>query len=221
MVVGGTSPFDRHLLELAQNELKAFEGRLTFQYLTELPMGNLAAAVSRLSPQSVILFVTFFRDGAGRAHIPHDAVARLSEAANVPIYVFVDQYLGRGTVGGHLYSLERHGNSAAELGVRVLRGEPPSSIPVRELQSSANIFDARQLARWRLDERRLPAKSIVRFREPTIWDQYSWYIVGGLALFVAQTLLIAGLLVQRMRRRRAEEELRRSSAQVRDLGRRR
>ncbi len=185
-----------------------------------LPMGNLAAAVSRLPPQSVILFVTLFRDGAGRAHIPHDAVARLADVANAPVYMFVDQYLGRGTVGGHLYSLERHGNSAAEVGLRVLRGEPPLSIPVRELESTANIFDARQLARWGIDERRLPANSMVRFREPTIWDQYSRYIIGGLALFVAQTLLIAGLLVQRMRRRRAEAELRRRLAQVRDLGRR-
>ena len=92
VIVGGTSPFDRHLLELVGNELRAFEDRVSFQYLTELPMGDLASAVARLPPQTVILFVTFFRDGAGRAYIPHDAVAHLSEAANVPIYVFVDQY---------------------------------------------------------------------------------------------------------------------------------
>jgi signal transduction histidine kinase len=220
VVIGGTSPFDRHLLELAQSELKAFEDRVSFEYLTELPMDDLASAVSRLPPQTVILFVTFFRDGAGRAFIPHDAVAQLGEAANAPIYVFVDQYLGRGTVGGHVYSIERHGNSAGELGVRVLRGEPPASIPVRELQSSANMFDARQLARWRLDERRLPAQRIVRFREPTIWGLYGWYILGGLALLVAQSFLIAGLLVQRVQRHRAEEDLRSSLERIRDLGRR-
>jgi signal transduction histidine kinase len=219
-VVGGTSPFDRHLQEQARRELKAFEGRVSFEYFTELSMVDLASAVSRLPAQSVILFVTLFRDGAGRAHVPHDAVARLADAANAPVYVFVDQYLGRGAVGGHLYSLEQHGNNAAELGLRVLRGESPMAIPVRELQSTANMFDARQLARWRLDARRLPADSIVRFREPGIWDRYRRYIIGGVALLVAQSLLIAGLLVQRLRRRRAESELRSSLERIRDLGRR-
>ena len=219
-VVGGTSPFDRHLLQQARRELRAFEDRVSFEYLTDLPMADLTAAVSQLPAQSVILFVTLFRDGAGRAYVPHDVVSRLADAANVPVYVFVDQYLGRGVVGGHLYSLEQHGHSAAEVGLRVLRGEPPVSIPVRELQSTANIFDARQLARWRLDERRLPPNSTVRFREPTVWDKYSQYIVGGVAVTVGQTLLIVGLLVQRVRRRRAEAELRGSLEQIRDLGRR-
>ena len=219
-VVGGTSPFDRHLLQQARREMNAFEDRVSFEYLTDLPMTELTATVSQLPAQSVVLFVTLFRDGAGRAYVPHDVVARLADAANVPVYAFVDQYLGRGPVGGHLYSLERHGQSAAELGLRVLRGEPPSSIPVRELQSTANIFDARQLARWRLDERRLPPNSIVRFRDPTIWDRYSQYVVGGVAVFAAQALLIVSLLVQRGRRRRAEAELRGSLDQIRDLSRR-
>ena len=219
-VVGGTSPFDRHLQEQARRELKAFENRVSFEYLTDLSMNDLASAVSRLPAHSVILFVTLFRDGAGRAHIPHDAVARLAGAANAPVYVFVDQYLGRGAIGGHVYSVERHGSSAAALGLRVLRGEPPASIPVRELQSTATMLDARQLARWRLDERRLPANSIVRFREPGIWDRYRRYIIGGVALLVAQSLLIAGLLVQRVRRRRAESQLRNSLERIRDLGRR-
>jgi signal transduction histidine kinase len=37
-VIGGTSPFDRHLGEQARRELKAFEGRVSFEYFTELSM---------------------------------------------------------------------------------------------------------------------------------------------------------------------------------------
>src|SRR4030095_4507790 len=117
-----------------------------------------------------------------------------------------DQYLGRGGVGGHLYSMEEVGNSTAELGLRVLGGESPAAIPIRALPSTANMFDAQQLARWHLDERRLPADSLIRNRDPSIWDRYKEYIVSGAALLVAQTLLIAGLLIQHARRRRAEAE---------------
>ena len=172
VVVGGTSVFDRHLMAQARREFQQFEPRVAFEYLVDLPMGDLLAAVSRLPAQTVVVFVTLFRDGAGRTYVPHDVVSRISAAANAPVYVFVDQYLGRGAVGGHLYSLEQHGTTAAEIGLRVLKGDAPAVIPVRELPSTATMFDARELARWHLDERRLPADSVVMYREPDFFDQY-------------------------------------------------
>jgi signal transduction histidine kinase len=220
VVVGGTSPFDQHLLAQARRDFQRFESRLSFEYLTELSLGDLELAVSRLKAQSVVLFVTLFRDGAGRAHIPHDAVSRLADAAIAPVYIFVDQYLGRGPVGGHLYSLERHGNSAADLGVRVLNGEPPASIPVREARSTANMFDARQLSRWRLDENRLPPGSIVRFRETSLWRDYRREVLIVLGALILQSLLIVGLLYQRRARQRAEVESRRNLAIAADANRR-
>jgi hypothetical protein len=102
-------------------------------------------AVSHLPAQTITLYLTLFRDAAGRAYVPHNVVSWISNTANAPVYIFMDQYLGRGAVGG-LYRIERLGKSTAELGLRVLRGEPPASIPVRTLRSTANMFDARQLA---------------------------------------------------------------------------
>ena len=56
-------------------------------------------------------------------------------------------------------------------------------------------------------EARVPPGTLVLFREPTAWDRYKAYIVGAvIALVLAQIVLIAGLLVQRARRRRAEAE---------------
>jgi PAS domain S-box-containing protein len=69
------------------------------------------------------------------------------------------------------------------------------------------LFDARQLERWSLDEGKLPPGSVVRFRPPSAWQRYRWYVVGGLAVFAVQTLLIAGLLVHRAQRRRAQRAL--------------
>jgi signal transduction histidine kinase len=220
VVVGGTSAFDQHLLTQARRDFQAFEERASFEYLTDLSMADLLTAVSHVPPQSVILFVTLFRDGAGRAYIPHEAVSRVAGAANAPVYIFVDQYLGRGTVGGHLYSLERHGNQAAALGVRVLRGESPSAIPVREAQSTANMFDARQLERWRLDEGRLPPGSLVQFRESGFWREYQLEILAVVAGLVIQSVLIVGLLYQRRARRQAELESQRNLAMAADASRR-
>lgn len=61
----------------------------------------------------------------------------------------------------------------------------------------------------------------------TDWERFRWYILGTTVLLVAQTALIAGLLVQRRRRRQAEDAAHGSRAEVeasydriRDMGRR-
>ena len=62
------------------------------------------------------------------------------------------------------------------------------------------------MRRWRIDEGRLPPQSILRYREPTFWENYKWRIIGVTLLCVIQTTLIAALLVQRERRSRAERQ---------------
>ena len=217
-VVGGTSDFDRHLQAAARREFQTFEPRLPFTYLTELSIADLLKAVSGVPPQSVILYLSLFRDGAGQTFVPHDVASRISAVAAAPVYIFVDQYLGAGPVGGYLYSLELHGKAAATIGLRVLRGESPANISIREVRDNQNMFDARQLDRWRLDNRLLPADSVIMFREPSVWDRYRAYIVGAVALVSVQTALIVGLLVHRTRRRRAEADLRASFARIREIG---
>jgi signal transduction histidine kinase len=63
------------------------------------------------------------------------------------------------------------------------------------------------------------------FKEPTVWERYRLYILGTVAVLLAQTFLIVGLLLQRRRRRLAEDQARRSQEalqgryeRVRDLG---
>ena len=68
------------------------------------------------------------------------------------------------------------------------------------------MFDWRQLRRWGLKESRLPPGSVIRFREPSGWERYRWPIIGALALVLLEGALIAGLVVQRARRKRAEAE---------------
>ena len=61
----------------------------------------------------------------------------------------------------------------------------------------------------------MPAGTLIRFREPSAWDRYKVYILGARRSLLSQTVLIAGLLVQRTRRRQAEEEVRGSEAELR------
>ena len=110
----------------ARAQLRAYEKRFEFAYLTALPMQKLLKELSHLPPHSIVLYSTLFRDGAGEAFVPHEVAERISAAANAPVYGFLDQYLGRGIVGGRLYSVSAHGEEAAKLALQVLAGKPPS-----------------------------------------------------------------------------------------------
>src|SRR5262249_25735438 len=76
-----------------------------------------------------------------------------------------------------------------------------------ESDENLYVFDARQLRRWGLDQRRLPAGSLLVFDQPSLWRLYRPYIIGALILLVLQSALIAALLIQHSKRRRAQREL--------------
>jgi len=65
-------------------------------------------------------------------------------------------------------------------------------------------FDWHELQHWNISEERLPVGSIVRFREPTMWERYAWQIGLICAAILMQGAIISGLLYERRRRRLAE-----------------
>ena len=217
-VVGGTSVFDLKVQAIARRDLSELESRVRITYLTKLAMSDLLKTVSTLPPDSAVLYLTVFADGEGRAFIPHNALSLIAKASNAPTYVAVDQYVGLGAVGGHVYSTTKHATRAAHIALRVLNGEPAAAIPIAEAVDHTNLFDWRQLKRWHIDESRVPPGSLITFRPPSAWDLYKWYIVAGVTVVLLQAALIAGLLVNRAQRRRAqnaarESDLRRSDAE--------
>ena len=214
-VVSGVSADDRFFANLARTQFRAFDGRLGFEYSSDLAMPALLRRVAELPPHTMIYFLTFFEDVSGARFIPFEAFSRLEPVANAPIYHWTDIGMGYGMVGGNVLSMEVMARAQANVALRVLEGAPPESIPVREINAHITQFDWRQLQRWGISEARLPAGSLVRFRQPSTWEQYKFYIVGAASLLALQTALIAGLLVHRARRQRVENALRESEARFR------
>ena len=93
------------------------------------------------------------------------------------------------------------GTRLGEIARQILDGTPPEDIPIEQVPV-VPTFDWRQLQRWGIDLSRLPAGADVRFRQPTAWESYRWYIIGTLLVVAAQLVLIAGLQTQITRRRR-------------------
>ena len=203
-IVGGSSRFDRRIQEIARRDFERVDERLTIHWLTTLPMGELLATLGSLPPRSAVFYLTLFSDGIGQPFVTHDALKRVVEAANAPVYVSLDQYVGMGAIGGNVYSVGLLGTETARLVARVLREGADVAIPPIATSPYMPVFDWRQLQRWNIPMSRLPPGSTVLHRKPSAWETYRWYIVGGISIFVLQSALVITLLLNRAQRRRAE-----------------
>lgn len=206
LVITGTSEIDRDLEAAAAEDLGPYRKQVALTYLTGLPMAQMLDAVARLPKDSIVLFVSVLRDGAGRLFTNPEAVSLIARASNVPVYSWSETHLGHGIVGGRLASFEAQGTRAAELGLRILRGEQPKNVPMVDGAGAAYIFDVRQLRRWGIGENRLPQGSIVRYQDPSLWVLYRGHVVGGVLILGVMSLMW-GLLLQRAGRRRVELSL--------------
>jgi signal transduction histidine kinase len=224
-VVVGSEPVDQQLDAIAQQQLAEYGGHLQIEYLRALPTDELERRLASLPPDSAVYYVLVTRDGAGRNFNALAYAERVAAAANAPVYSWVDSTMDRGIVGGSLKSQTKQVDALGNLALRVLNGERADSIPVSSPDLNVIQVDWRQLRRWGISESRVPPGTLVQFKEPSAWDRYKLPIIGGIVVLLAETGLIAGLLLQMTMRRRAEAreresqvELHASYDRIRDLG---
>jgi len=211
-------------VESVRAEFREFSRRVTITYLNEKTVRGLLSAVKAIPLGSVILYIWHYQTDPGNVVYPDRVAQLVADAATVPVYGTSDLYIGLGVVGGVVRSTRETGSRIGEMALRILTGTPPQDIPIEAAQV-VPVLDWRQLQRWGIAPARLPAGSQVLFREPSAWERYKVYIVGAVTTLFAQAALIGGLLIQRTRRRKAEQEMHRSEAalrtsydRIRDLG---
>jgi signal transduction histidine kinase len=219
VVIAGGSPYDDlPFLARVREELRRYEGRLELTYLQGHSLEDVRRRVAHLAEHTAILYVSMHGDGTGRRLVNVDAMSSIAAAANAPVYVMVASHLGAGALGGVVGSQEALAETAGQVAARILRGERVQDIPVVHVPL-VPMVDWRQLRRFGIAEANLPAGTVVLDRELSMWERYRWRVLGALALFLGQLLLIVALLVQRARRRRAERAEKEQQRQLAHLSR--
>ncbi len=206
-VVDGTLQSNDDVEKEYTDQLRPLASKVRVEFLRDLPLAELLERVKGLPDDSVLMFVRQMMRSPTQPMSQRDALEQVVQAARVPIYVSSDQLVGLGVVGGAVYKTEALAEMAADSAIRLMDGTPARDIAVRETRAVPTV-DWRQLRKWNIDPGLLPAGTDVQFRENTFWEQNQTYIAGALTVFVIQSGLIVGLLVQRSRRRRAEGALR-------------
>jgi signal transduction histidine kinase len=206
----GDAPIERFWVKELREVIQPYENRINFIFLNELSFGDMLARVAALPPRSAIYYGDLVVDAQGIPHRQEEVPSRLHTVANAPIFGQYDYQLGGGIVGGPLLSIQTLSRKTAEVASRILGGASPGDIKTPPQKLAEPEFDWRELRRWGIQEANLPSDSTISFREPTLWEQYRWYILAAAAVSALQAILIVGLLLNSLRLRRAHDELRTS-----------
>ena len=76
--------------------------RRAVDYLVGLPVDELGARLAALPEGSAVLWLRVSGDHAGKRLVNRDALGRICETANAPVYAMNASHLGTGIVGGRL-----------------------------------------------------------------------------------------------------------------------
>jgi signal transduction histidine kinase/ABC-type uncharacterized transport system substrate-binding protein len=210
-VVSGAAASDRNREAIARQELGWNQGNITFTYLAGLLLEDLQQRLRNLPENSAVFFLTMREDGAGKSFITTDSVGPIAQVTNAPVYTLSGVSMGSGILASVMTDQETMARELAEIILRILRGASVEDIPIRNSNRTVMV-DWREIRRWNIDEGTLPPGTEVRYREPTFWDAYKWYIAGVLGLCFVEGLLIVALLIQQSKRKRAEAAAKRNHA---------
>lgn len=173
------------------------------KYLHDFSKSELQQALNSLPENSLALWAIYLRMPNGSTLSSEESVGFVSEVSPVPTYCVWD-VVGQGVVGGKITSPNFQGKSAAEIALRILQGEDPSSIPVKG-SSLENIFDYNTMQRFGIDLESLPSNSIVLNKPVNFYTRYKQYVWIFSSIILVLLIAVISLVTIIILRKKSEQ----------------
>jgi len=213
--INGVGEGEKRLELEARSVFEKWRNRLEFEYTGHLTVEEMLQRIATLSPSTIVFYSNVFRDKTDRTFAPTIVAERVARVANAPVFCMHNTVLGKGLIGGSLFNFEFEGARAGSKALEILKGNLSLTKPVTVLTAKRTpMFDWQQLKRWKVHEIQLPKETIFVNRPITFWERYRRYVIGVVLLTLIQSVLIAGLLIQKHRRKSAEELLRQKTEEL-------
>ena len=204
LVINDQLPTGKAWTEEIRRQLSNIEQQVKVRHIGNWPMPRLLDEVRRLPQQSLILLGAYFRDSEESFFPSHESAQLITNASRVPVYSLLDFNLGHGIVGGDMISGYYQGIAAAKMGLKILQGEDPDTIPVTMEDGNQFMFDHTQLEKWGIDESNLPNNSVVVNRPFSFYQTFKALVWITLAILLLLSTIIVLLVKNIFARRQAE-----------------
>ena len=212
-IITGPSFSSNYWLAVAHAELLRYQDHISEIDILGPANHEMVDRIAALPPNTVALF-SFSADTVNRpAFGGWDVLSALAQ--RVPTYSAWPALCQYGCIGGAYEDARKEDLATAEIAARILSGERAENIPILHATDLQVRVDAQALQRWHIPESALPPGSVIIDREPSFWERDRNYIIVAVLVILAQSLLIAGLLWHRARKRKAEAVLRESEERFR------
>jgi C4-dicarboxylate-specific signal transduction histidine kinase len=207
VLVTGAAAMDSAVLTQAVREMTPMLGSMRLDVLAGWSYQSLLKSLRELPKETFVILASFRRDWQGQAFSSGDLIPSVTRAAAVPVYGIARNWVGDGIVGGTTMQFAAEGARTGALLVRVLRQPAGEQLPEQEVAANPTVVDWRQLERWGLSEKRLPAGTQLLFKPLSVWERYRVAILLMLGVTAVQSVLIGLLVLERRRRVRAQRSL--------------
>ncbi|MCE5313080.1 MAG: PAS domain S-box protein [Nitrospiraceae bacterium] len=183
-------------------------GRFIYLSLANMTMRELQVRLNLLNDKTIVLLLAHFKDKTGQTYSIQQSLRLLTRFSNAPCFVFTEDRVAYGVVGGFVVSGYYQGEEAAKAGLRILNGESADSIPVMTHSPNKYVFDYNAIKRWNIQESLLPTGSIIKNKPLSFYKTHKTMIWGVILIFTLLISLIAGLSYNILRKRKLEKLLR-------------
>ncbi|NLW80683.1 MAG: PAS domain-containing protein [Desulfovibrionales bacterium] len=200
VIIGGDQAITDLITDRALRSLERTFAPIRFTFWNNLSAQELKGRLGELGPGQIIFVHGVMRNEEGVLVDYREKNLFLSTHSKVPIYGFWDFEMGTGCVGGRMVQGQVEGERVALLGIRILAGADPDTIPVDLATPSQYIFDYEQLQRFQIDPDALPGDSIV-LNQPARFYQIDKRFIWGATAAVAVLLAALAMLLSSIRRR--------------------
>jgi len=198
-------------------DLQGLPDKVKIRHADDLPIEDLMSEISTLGPKTVVLLGVYFSDRDGKYFTYERVGAMLSEASNVPVYCLLEFNIGKGVIGGQVISGYSQGKAMARIGMDILNGTDPESIPVATRGNNRAVFDYNQLIKFNIKESLLPQERDIVNQPASFYQEYKvqiWTVIGFIVVLIVTILTLAVNIIRRMK---AETALRASEERFRQL----
>lgn len=191
---------------LISEKIEEMKLHLKVKYVNDLKFNELIDLVGKLDNKSMLYFTTYYSDATGEIIEFNLAAREISRHSTIPMYHLYDFGLNKGALGGNMMSGRLYGNYAAELAMRILKGESANDIPIYSPAATREIFDYNQLKRFNIPLGKLPENAEIINKPFSFFEEYKTLVISVISAFLVLLafLLILLLYLNKIRKMRKE-----------------